>query len=68
MPDDRPAADQTQLLCRLFLALKDSQLTPHVFDENLQLFNYVASHLSKIGAIRQLEAQKRSDTFIMAFS
>jgi hypothetical protein len=43
-------------------------INPHVFVENLQLFNYVASHWSKPGAIRQLEAQKRTDAFIMVFS
>jgi hypothetical protein len=34
-------------------------INPHVF-ENLQLLNCVANHWSKSGAIRQLEAQKRT--------
>jgi hypothetical protein len=43
-------------------------INPQVFKENLQLFNCVASHWNRIGAICQLEAQKRTDAFIVAFS
>jgi hypothetical protein len=43
-------------------------ISPHVFVENLQLFNNVAIHWSKPGAIFQIEAQERTDAFIMVFS
>jgi hypothetical protein len=43
-------------------------INPHVFEENLLLLNCVASRWSKTGAIRQLEAQKHTDAFIVAFS
>jgi hypothetical protein len=42
-------------------------INPHIIVENRQLFNHVASHWNKPGAIRQIEAQKRTDVFIMAF-
>jgi hypothetical protein len=67
MPSDCPTADQTQQLS-LILAMKDSQLTPTYFLENLQLFNCVASHWGKPGALRQQEVQKRTDDFIKVFS
>jgi hypothetical protein len=51
----------------LISATERFPINPQVFVENLQLFNYVASHWSKPGAICQLEDQKRTDAFIMVF-
>jgi hypothetical protein len=68
LPRCRPDTAAVSGLHSLIFGSERLPINPHVFVENLQLFNYVASHWSKPGAIRQLEAQKRTDAFIMVFS
>jgi hypothetical protein len=67
-PDTAPDTAAVSGLHSLIFGSEGLPINTHVFVENLQLFNYVASHWSKPGAICQLEAQKRTDAFIVVFS
>jgi hypothetical protein len=63
-----PAADHADTAAvSLIFGSERLQLTPSIGGEPAAIQLYIASHWSKPGALRQLEAQKRTDAFIVLF-